>query len=101
METSSAKSITSWIEDGRGSIVVLAYGPPPLLDLLAKVAHRHTPSRTPNGRMLWFRESAIDKGFDLMRQAEARGEMRVHPPIGNPVVVSLQSIPPIAPTEEK
>ena len=93
---------TSWIEDGQGGIAVLAYGPAPLLDLLEKAAHQHMPSQIANGRMLWFREAGIDEGFDLMRLAVDRGEMRVYPPIGSPVVIRVQPIPPSAIlTEEK
>ena len=92
---------TSWIEDGQGGIAVLAYGPAPLLDLLEKSAHQHMPSQLANGRMLWFREAGIDEGFELIRQAVDRGEMRVYPPIGSPVVIDVQAIPPHAVTVEE
>ena len=86
---------TTWLPDDRDGIAVLAYGPTPLLDFLAKLAHRTSVNKTSQGRMLWLSGASIDAGFELMRSAAIQGDMRIHPPIGDAVVVQLRDIPPV------
>lgn len=94
------KRVTTWMEDGHDSIVVLAFGSASLLEELGKHAHRMVPSRTTKGVMAWLRGPGIDAGFDVLRGAIQRGEIRVHPPIGVPVVIEAR-LPGVAQVEEE
>jgi len=86
------RRISTWMEDLNGDIAVLVYGSASLLEQIAVHAHRRVPCQTAKGVMFWLHGDSIDLGFHVLREAVHRGEIRVHPPIGEPTVVEIQPL---------